>query len=84
MKFSVLPVRWPISFATGPLSEFPLLLWRRGLGRGGRLYRNLSVTILDQAASMEPARRIRPGEQEPSKRCAFSVFETVKAATGQR
>src|SRR5438093_12239759 len=39
-------VQWQRSFVTGLLLEFPLLLWRRGLGRGGRLNRNFSVTIL--------------------------------------
>src|SRR5436309_1801451 len=39
-------VHWQRSFVTGLLLEFPLLLWRRGPGRGGRLYRNFCVAIL--------------------------------------
>src|SRR5712692_2412980 len=39
-------VQWQRSFVTGLLLEFPLLLWRRGSGRGGRLYRDFFVTIL--------------------------------------
>src|SRR2546428_13965013 len=44
---SIVLVRWQQSFVTGLLSEFPLLLWRRGPGRGGRLYGNLLITILE-------------------------------------
>src|SRR5439155_20382113 len=36
---------WQRSFVTGLLLEFPLLLWRRGLGRGGRFFRDFSVTL---------------------------------------
>ena len=42
-------VQWQRSFVTGLLLESPLLLWRRGLGRGGRLHRNLSVRIRVQS-----------------------------------
>src|SRR5437870_3164408 len=39
-------VQWQRIFVTGRLLEFPLLLWRRGPGRGGRFYRNLSFTMV--------------------------------------
>src|SRR6266699_6803617 len=48
------PVLWQRSFVTELLLEFPLLLWRRRPGRGGRLYRNLSVTILAAAGLCLP------------------------------
>ena len=39
-------VHWQRRFATGLLLEFPLLQRRRGLGRGGRLYRTFFVAVL--------------------------------------
>src|SRR6266850_4256234 len=52
-------VRWQPSFVTVLWLEFPLLLWRRGLGRGGRLYRNLFVTILATGLHGFPRRTSR-------------------------
>src|SRR5437867_11972491 len=46
IKLGISLVEWQRIFVTGLLLEFPLLLWRRGLGRGGRSYRNFSLTIL--------------------------------------
>src|SRR6266403_2269781 len=58
-KFPTALVHWQRGSVTGLLLEFPLLLWRRGPGRGGRLYRNFSVTIL--AVGTAGRRCFRPG-----------------------
>src|SRR6266516_7360549 len=39
------------SFVTSRRREFPLLLWRRGLGRGGHMYRNFFVKVLGYAVA---------------------------------
>src|SRR5947208_1715793 len=40
------PAHWQISFLTTVDSDFPLLLWTRGLGRGVHLFRKLILSGL--------------------------------------
>ena len=59
-------VQWQRSFVPGRGLEFPLLLWRRGPGRGGRLYRIFSVTILVALDKIVPAPLSSPTLERPT------------------